>query len=388
MTPAARAAAAIEILDLVVAAAREGGAAADTIVQRYFATRRYAGGGDRRGVRALVFAAIRALGPCPANGRAALIGYLRHHDPDALALFGSGGHAPAALVPGEPEALAGLAPKWLMERLQARFGADADVEAAALLGRAPLDLRVNRLKAERAMVLPAFAGAEALALHPDALRIESGINIETIPAWQQGLVEVQDAGSQVAAAALDAQPGETLLDLCAGAGGKTLALAAAMRNEGRIVASDTDRGRLSAMPDRLARAGVTIVEPRLLDGGREAQALADLEGLMDGVMVDAPCSGSGTWRRNPEARWRLTSARLARLVAEQARLLALAAQMVRPGGRLVYVVCSLLPEEGPEQVQHFLEAHTDFVADGPERVLTPHRDGCDGFSIARMRRIG
>ncbi len=388
MTPAARAAAAIEILDLIIVAAREGGAAADTIVQRYFSTRRYAGGGDRRAVRALVFAAIRALGECPVSGRAALIGYLRAADPGALALFGSGGHAPAARVPGEPEAAAGLAPEWLMARLRARFGAQTEAEVAGLLGRAPLDLRVNRLKAVRADVLPMLEGAVALDLHPDALRIESGVNIEALPAWAEGLIEVQDAGSQVAAAAMDARPGETILDLCAGAGGKTLALAAAMQNEGRLVASDTDRGRLSAMPPRLARAGVSIATPRLLDGNREAAALADLSGACNGVMVDAPCSGTGTWRRNPEARWRLSPARLARLVAEQARLLALAATMVRPGGRLVYVVCSLLPEEGREQVEAFLAEHPDFRADGPDHVLTPHRDGCDGFSIARLVRIG
>lgn len=393
MTPAARAAAAIEILDLVVAAAREGGAAADTIVQRYFSTRRYAGGGDRRCVRTLVFAAIRSLGECPQSGRAALIGHLRRHDADALALFGSGGHAPAAIAPGEPEAVPGLAPEWLMARLRARFGADTDAEVTALLERASLDLRVNRLKAGRDAVMAMLDNAEPLALDDNALRLVSGVNVEALQAFQDGLIEVQDVGSQVAAAAMAAQPGETLLDLCAGAGGKTLALAAAMQNKGRLVASDTDRGRLSAMLPRLERAGVTIVEPRLLDGNREAAALADLVGLCDGVIVDAPCSGTGTWRRNPEARWRLTPVRLARLLSEQARLLALAATMVRPGGRLVYVVCSLLPEEGPKQVGRFLAAHPDFRADAPpgvssERVLTPHRDGSDGFSIARLSRIG
>ncbi len=384
MTPAARLAAAIEILDLVIAAARDGGAAADTIVQRYFSTRRYAGGGDRRGVRALAFAAIRSLGERPEAGRAALIGHLRAHDPELLALFGTGGHAPAALVPGEAEAVPGLAPAWLMDKLRERFGDATEVEVAALLARAPLDLRVNRLKAVRADVLPMLEGAVPLDLHEDALRIESGVNVEALAAFQDGLVEVQDAGSQRAAAALAVQPGETVLDLCAGAGGKTLALAAAMANEGRLVASDSDRGRLSAMPARLARAGVTIVEPRLLDGGREAEMLADLEGACDAVMVDAPCSGSGTWRRNPEARWRLTPARLARLVDEQARLLELAATMVRPGGRLTYVVCSLLPEEGEAQTA----ALRDFKPLGEELLLTPQQHGCDGFSITSLLRIG
>lgn len=388
MTPAARAQAAIEILDLVVTAARDGGAAADTVVQRYFSTRRYAGGGDRRGVRALVFAAIRGLGELPASGRAALIGHLRASDPEVLALFGSGGHAPDALIPGEPEGVPGLAPGWLLDKLRLRFGAETEAEVAALLERAPLDLRVNRLKAERHAVLAMLPDAVPVALHGDALRVENGVNVEALPAFQAGLVEVQDAGSQLAAAMLGAAPGETVVDLCAGAGGKTLALAAAMRNEGRLVASDSDRGRLSAMPARLARAGVTIVEQRLLDGGREAEALEDLVGLCDAVMVDAPCSGSGTWRRNPEARWRLTPARLERLVAEQARLLAGAATLVKSGGRLGYVVCSLLPEEGSGQVTAFLAGHPDFRMAAPERVLTPRGDGCDGFSIASLVRIG
>jgi 16S rRNA (cytosine967-C5)-methyltransferase len=224
-------------------------------------------------------------------------------------------------------------------------------------------------------------------LHEDAVRIQSGINVEALAAFQDGLVEVQDAGSQRAAAALAVQPGETVLDLCAGAGGKTLALAAAMANQGRLVASDSDRGRLSAMPPRLARAGVTIAEPRLLDGGQEAEMLADLEGGCDAVIVDAPCSGSGTWRRNPEARWRLTPARLARLVEEQARLLALAATMVRPGGRMTYVVCSLLPEEGAAQAAALMAARGDFKALGEELLLTPQSHGCDGFSITTLVRI-
>lgn len=388
MTPAARAAAAIEILDAVIEAARSGGAAADTLVQRYFSVRRYAGSKDRRAVRELVFAVIRALGEVPESGRAALIGYLRAHAPEGLTLFGSGGHAPAALSAGEPEAQPGLAPDWLMARLRARFGAAAAAQAEALLGRAPLDLRVNRLKADRDQLLGEIEGAEALPHTGDAVRLASGVNVETLPAWQDGLVEVQDAGSQIAARAVAARPGETILDMCAGAGGKTLALAADMRNQGRLIATDTDRGRLSAMPARLTRAGVTIAMPRLLDGGREAAALADLEGACDAVLVDAPCSGSGTWRRNPEARWRLTPARLERLCAEQARLLALAASCVRPGGRLVHVVCSLLPEEGPEQAARLLAARADFAADSPEMLLTPHDDDCDGFSIARMRRIG
>jgi len=398
MTPAARLQAAIEILDLVINAAREGGAAADTLVQRYFQTRRYAGGGDRRAVRELVFGAIRTLGELPASGRAALVGHLRAHDPEALALFGGQGHAPTALRPDEPEAVAGLAPAWLVARLRGRFGQETETELRALMGRAPLDLRVNSLKAQRTQVMAMMPEAEALDWPETALRLPAGTVLETLPAFQQGLVEVQDAGSQLAAAIVGARPGELVVDLCAGAGGKTLALAADMQNRGRLVASDSDRGRLSQMAPRLVRAGVDIVEPRLLDGNREGAGLADLMGKCDRVIVDAPCSGTGTWRRNPEARWRLSPARLARMVREQARLLRGASQLLRPGGRLVYVVCSLVPEEGEAQVAALLRDVPDLrrapfstpAGDAPlgQLVLSPARHGCDGFLVASVMRIG
>jgi 16S rRNA (cytosine967-C5)-methyltransferase len=398
MTPAARLQAAIEILEAVINAAREGGAAADTLVQRYFQTRRYAGGGDRRAVRELVFGAVRALGELPASGRAALIGHLRGSDPEMLGLFGSGGHAPEALVPGEPEAVPGLAPAWLMARLRGRFGPETEAEVAALLDRAPLDLRVNRLKADRAAVMAMLPEAEALAWPDTALRMPAGTALETLPAFREGLVEVQDAGSQLAAAIVGARPGEAVVDLCAGAGGKTLALAADMDNRGHLLACDSDRGRLSQMVPRLERAGVSMVEPRLLNGNHELAGLADAIGQADRVIVDAPCSGTGTWRRNPEARWRLSPARLARMVREQARLLRIGAQLLRPGGRLVYVVCSLVPEEGEAQIAALLRDRPDLrrapfstpAGDAPlgQLVLSPARHGCDGFLVASVERIG
>ncbi len=396
MTPAARAQAAIEILDGIITAAREGGAAADTIVQRYFANRRYAGSKDRRAVRELVFDTIRSLGEIPADGRAALVGHGRAHAPELLALFGGDGHAPAALAADEAGAAPGLAPAWQLELLRQRFGAGTEAAVAALLGRAPLDLRVNRLKATRAEVLADLPDLTPTPRAPDGLRAPSGLNVETLPAWQAGLVEVQDEGSQLAALAVGALPGETIVDLCAGAGGKTLALAAAMADQGRLIACDVDRGRLQAMPRRLARAGVSIVEGRLLDPRREAERLDDLAGSADRVIVDAPCSGTGTWRRNPEARWRLTPERLARLEAEQDRLLALAATLLKPGGSLTYVVCSLLPGEGEARLAAFDAAQPGFAADPfcipgdpaavAERTLSPGDEGCDGFFIARRRR--
>jgi 16S rRNA (cytosine967-C5)-methyltransferase len=219
--------------------------------------------------------------------------------------------------------------------------------------------------------------------------------VETAEAWQEGLVEVQDEGSQLLSLSCGAAPGMLIIDLCAGAGGKTLALAAEMGNDGRIAACDVDRGRLSRMHPRLQRAGVSIVETRLLNPNRELEALADLRGAADLVLVDAPCSGTGTWRRNPETRWRLTPDRLEKLVALQAHLLGLAAELVRPGGILVYAVCSLLEEEGRGQAGAFGSLRSAFVSQppvmefgrpaGPGRLLTPGRDRTDGFFVARWQ---
>lgn len=386
MTPAARLAAAIEILDQVIAAARDGGAAADTIIQRYFSTRRYAGSKDRRAVLDMVFAVIRSLGERPANGRAAVIGHARSADPALLALFGgSAGHAPPALVHGEPAASPGLAPVWLERMLIERFGDDAQRQARALLERAPLDVRVNSLKATRDAVLADHPDWQLLPATAHGLRLPAGTNVEALPDHAAGWIEVQDEGSQIAAAALAARPGETVVDLCAGAGGKTLALAADMAGPraggGRLIACDTDRARLNQLPPRSARAGAAV-ETRLLNPGAEAGALADLIGQCDAVLIDAPCSGSGTWRRNPESRWRLTPDRLARLVATQGRLIALGTSLLKPGGRLVYIVCSLLPAEGEAQL-----AAVPGLAGWTTRLLTPADQGCDGFFIAQSSRL-
>ncbi|MDB5685174.1 MAG: Fmu (Sun) protein [Sphingomonas bacterium] len=392
MTPAARAQAAIELLDQIVVAARQGGAAADTLIARYFKTRRYAGAKDRRAVRELVYRAIRRAGECPVSGRAAMLG-VAAEDPDVAAAFDGSAHGPPAIGKAERPAMAGIAPAWLAERL-AR-GLDA-AGMAALLGRAPLDLRVNRMRARREEVLPQVPGATPTPLSPDGLRLPEGTHVDTLDVWAQGLVEVQDEGSQLVTRAARAMPGMTIVDLCAGAGGKTLALAAAMDGAGRLIACDADRGRLSRLAPRAQRAGADHIETRLLDAGREQEALADLAGLADVVLVDAPCSGTGTWRRNPEARWRLSVDRLARVAALQARLLDLGAELVRPGGHLVHIVCSLLDEEGADQVDAFLARHPGWRADtdpiregrarGPGKRLTPAEDGTDGFFVARLER--
>ena len=387
MTPAARVQAAIEVLDAVLASARRGGTSADRIVAEWFKTRRYMGSGDRRAVRELTYTAIRACAEIPVSGRAALL-LLAKSDPALLTLFDGSNHGPAPLVPGEPVAGAGIAPRWLVELLAASGIAGTD--AAALLERAPLDIRINTLKGA-APELP-LPGESCAA--PGALRYPHGTQVEQWAAYNTGQIEVQDAGSQLTCLAVGASAGETVIDLCAGAGGKTLALAAAMQGTGRLIACDTDRGRLSRLPLRAARAGSALIESRLLNPARELEALDDLTGQADAVLIDAPCSGTGTWRRNPEGRWRLTPAELARLTALQERLLDLGAALVKPGGRLVYVTCSLLDSEGADQAQAFLARQSGWSAAtlqlpagtprGAGLRLEPARDKTDGFFVAQF----
>jgi 16S rRNA (cytosine967-C5)-methyltransferase len=385
VTPAARVQSAIELLDLIIAAARGQGASADRITADWLKQRRYMGSGDRRAVRELVYAAIRACGEIPDNGRAAML-RLAQLDPAIGSLFDGSRHGPAPIEPGEAMASGGIAPAWLETRLaQSEIAGDA---ATALLERAPLDVRINALRGGATELPLACEPTQA----PDALRFPAGTPVEQWDAYKDGRIEVQDTGSQLCCLAVAAQPGEIVLDLCAGAGGKTLALAAAMQNKGRLIASDSDRNRLSRLAPRAERAGALGIETRLLNPGREAAALEDLAGMCDAVMVDAPCSGTGTWRRNPEARWRLNPAELTRLTGLQARLLDLAAGLVKPGGRLVYVTCSLLDEEGAGQADLFLARHPGWSARsvhlpagmtrGTGIRLTPAHDATDGFFIA------
>ncbi len=393
MTPSARIQAAIDLLDAIIASARDGGPAADTLIARYFKERRYAGSRDRRAVRDHVYDAIRRAAERPETGRSAMIG-LAQERPDIAALFDGSTHAPLPIEPGETGAEAGAVPLWLQPLLADK------VEQNALLGRAPVDVRVNRLKATPEAVAPLLPDAVPIAGLPDGLRLPEGFPIEQQAAWKDGLVEVQDAGSQWIAVACAVQPGMTVIDLCAGAGGKTLALAAAMggpvAGRGTLIAADTIRSRLARLEPRAARAGATFIETLLLDQSHEARGLESLKAQVDVVLVDAPCSGTGTWRRNPEARWRLTQARLDRLVAEQARILDFAAPLLSPGGALVYATCALTEREGRGQIDAFLARHAGWTAEpidlpvgrahGAGRLLTPGHDGSDGFFFARLRR--
>jgi 16S rRNA (cytosine967-C5)-methyltransferase len=391
MTPAARVQAAIELLDEIILAAREAGPAADTLIARYFKTRRYAGSKDRRAVRDLVYRAIRRSGERPPSGRAAMLG-LAEGDENVRVSFDGSSHGPVPPTEGEAPWPASPAPSWLSGRFDPLVD---DADLAALLERAPLDLRVNRLKGGRGEALAALPEARPTPLSPLGLRLQEGFPVEDHPVWASGLVEVQDEGSQLLSLACGAAPGMVVVDLCAGAGGKTLALAAEMANQGQLIASDVDRARLSRLRPRLDRAGAHIVESRLLDPGRERESLSDLVGKADIVLVDAPCSGTGTWRRNPETRWRIDENRLARLVNLQSHLLDLAVELTRVGGQLVYAVCSLLAEEGRRQAESFEARRSGLVPEdasigggrpsGPGRLLTPARDGTDGFFVARWR---
>ena len=388
MTPSARVQAAIEILDEVIASARDDGPPADAIVQRYFKTRRYAGSKDRRAVRELMFRAVRRAAERPESGRAAMLG-LADEDSQLAALFDGSAHGPAPRDGEEVIAPASLVPGWLQPRLSNLVTAD---EWPALLERAPLDLRVNVARAARDELVGAFDGAIPTRISPWGLRLPSDTRIDDHPAFVQGLVDVQDEGSQLITLACRPENGMQILDLCAGAGGKSLALAAAAPGA-KIIACDTNRARLAQLPPRAERAGATI-PTRLLDGGREAAQLAGLEGQCDVVLVDAPCSGSGTWRRNPEGRWRLTPERLDRVTKLQARLLDIAAPLVKPGGALLYATCSVLAAEGADQARNFLGRHSSWIvqdvpfdggrADGPGRLLTPAHDATDGFFVARF----
>lgn len=390
MTPAARVEAAIELLDSIIPAARTKGAPADRIIAEYFRARRYAGSKDRRAVRDLVYQAIRLCGPVPANGRAAMLA-VAGTDETIAALFDGSPHGPAPRAEGEEAASTGLAPKWLASAL--RNSGLGGREIAALLARAPLDVRVNALKADREGLELPEAG-EALP-SAQGLRFPSGTPVEQWEAYEQGLIEVQDLGSQLIVEALPIAPGDTIIDLCAGGGGKTLALAARLGNAASIVAADTDKRRLGNLAPRAARAGAEVDHTVLLDPGREMRTLHPWVVKADHVLVDAPCSGSGTWRRSPEGRWRLDPAELARLNALQDHVLDIAVHLVRSGGSVVFVTCSVLDAEGPDRITAFLARHPGWTTEalalpvgkprGAGIRMLPLHDGTDGFFVAALR---
>lgn len=389
---------------------------------------RFAGAGDRAAIGNLVYDALRrrashayAMGADTPRGLVLSVAVREWNEtPQGLdEAFESDTFAPAPLtedeivrlnaedhLAGAPDHVRADMPEWVDASLAEAWGADWIAEAQAMADRPPLDLRANALKASRDRVLKdlrRFNPVEAVVAH-NGVRIPAGRgdsrtpNVQTDEGYLKGWFEVQDQGSQVVAELAGAKPGEQVLDLCAGAGGKTLAMAAAMQNKGQIFAYDSDRARLAPIYDRLKRAGARNVQVR----APEAGALDDLIGKMDRVVIDAPCTGSGTWRRRPDAKWKLTPDQVAARVAEQRAILAEAVPFVKPGGALIYITCSILPEENSRQAAEFLATHPDFVAIpghslwhshfsgarararfSPEGgvALTPHSTGTDGFYV-------
>ena len=394
---------------------------------------RFAGSKDRAAIATLVYDALRVRASAAwlmgeSGPRSVLLGSLREVRGlavDEIAAFCSGeGHAPSALsdaerhaltsgtLEGAPDHVRGDYPEWLAPALAAAFGAEAVEEGRALARRAPVDLRVNGLKGDRdkAARMLSHLGPVPTAHAATGLRIEVGADgrspaLAAEPAFVKGFVEVQDEGSQIAALLSGAKPGDQVLDLCAGSGGKTLALAALMQNKGQIYATDIDGRRLMPIYDRIARANVRNVQVRAPKGRQSA--ITDLEGRCDIVFVDAPCTGTGTWRRNPDAKWRLRPGALDERIKAQDEALEEARKALKPGGRILYATCSVLREENEDRLTALLERHADLLpldaarmarsaglpdlerqasAIGPGLRLSPHRTGTDGFGIAALVR--
>jgi 16S rRNA (cytosine967-C5)-methyltransferase len=431
MTPAARLSAAIEVLAEIEARRRPG---ADAL-KDWGLSHRFAGSSDRAAIAGLVYDALRRKASSAwlmgaATPRAAVIGMLHRErglDIAAIAELCSGARfAPEPLTEAENAALASNAlanapapvagdyPDWLDSHLARVFGDDRAVEGEALATRAPLDMRVNTLIAEREDVLPKLAHlrAEPTRWSPIGLRVRLSADakspaIHAEPPFRKGEIEIQDEGSQLAALLAGAKPGEQVIDLAAGAGGKTLALAAAMENRGQIYATDIDKRQLVPIHERIARAGARNIQVRTPRG--DADVVADLNGRADLVVIDAPCTGTGTWRRNPDAKWRIRPGALAERVKEQVVLLDRAVRLVKPGGRVAYITCSVLDEENGDQVRAFIGRCPGFSVEKPaetaqalgERaylfaraalisgeglLMTPRRTDTDGFFVSLIRR--
>jgi 16S rRNA (cytosine967-C5)-methyltransferase len=428
--PAARLQATIELMHEVDSVPRP----ADAVVSAWFRARRYIGDKDRGWILELLYAVLRhhaRLGwwlarhgreDVPRNRLLAWLSLKEGRTPDQIErLFNGAKFAPAMLTdhehallvklrgctidhPGMPEEVSLECPSWAVGPMRRRFKEAFRQEMAALLTPAPLDLRVNPIKSTREAMLGALKDlglqARPSALAPYGIRLNERPSLAGLPMLRSGEVEIQDEGSQIVAMLVDARPGERVVDFCAGAGGKTLAIAAQMNNKGHVVACDVMEGRLKRSAERFRRAGLHNIETRLLASETDRWVKRH-KGGFDRVLVDAPCSGTGTWRRNPDARWRAPEEQgLDKLVSLQARILASAARLVKSGGRLVYATCSMLPEENEEQVAAFLAAHPPFRAvplrEAAPRLtnsahsdylsLTPARNDTDGFFAAVMLR--
>jgi 16S rRNA (cytosine967-C5)-methyltransferase len=429
MTPAARLSATIEVLDDLERRPRP----VNEALKDWALSRRFAGSGDRAALGALVHDALRKRNSArwlmdSDTPRATAFGMLKSargmETTEIAALCDGSRFAPEPLTEAEiacldtrtvlnaPDHVRGDYPEWLSGSFSASFGADAAAEGEALSLRAPLDLRVNTLKTIRLKALPALSEYEAVAgTHgPDSIRIPPRADgrikpVQVDPLFLKGMVEIQDEGSQIVARLSDPQAGQQVLDLCAGGGGKSLALGALLNNKGQVFASDTDARRLAPIHERISRAGVRNIQVRTPRAG--VPPLEDLKERMDVVFVDAPCTGTGTWRRNPDAKWRMRPTSLELRMKEQVEVLESACHYVRTEGVMIYVTCSVLADENDDQIKLMLEQQKGFeqidltttpafksmptLANAVRRtrhglMLTPLRTGTDGFYIAALRR--
>ena len=437
MTPGARVAATIELLDEIVSHSERP---ADLVANAYFRARRFIGGGDRRAVSDRVWSILRRYGQLAwwlertrhpdRGGRAIVAADLMLVEgldmPGLEAMFDGGTYRPSRLDEAEYRALRQMEghslphpeqpdwvrlniQEWVAPHFREAYGEGWGREVAALDTPPPVDLRVNRLKATVEQAREALARdgieTEPMRYAPDGLRLRRRLSVVKGEAFQNGLVEIQDEGSQLVAALVDAQPGMQIADYCAGAGGKKLAMAARMNNKGRVVAMDVYESRLDRSAQRLRRAGAHNVERRAIDADNR-KWLKRQAGAFDRVLVDAPCTGTGTWRRNPDVRWTLQPKDLEELLPKQSAILDAASKLVKPGGGLIYATCSVLPAENEKQIAAFLERNDRFevvpvgalwrdvlstepppeVENGPYLRLSPLKHGTDGFFAAALVR--
>lgn len=435
MKDPARLQAVITLLTEIEAAARP----ADASVSAFFRSRRFIGAKDRKAIADMAYDCIRHhaklrwwLGyldkkatvdaAAPVDFRRLLLLYTmlvkNQSASNAARLFTGEPYAPAMLDAGERDFVNGLTgrtllhpqmdeatqsecPAWAYPMLKAAYGSGFKAEMAALLKPAPSDVRINPLKTTREAVLEALhkegMNAEPTPLSPLGIRVQGRPALAQLDLYKNGAIEIQDEGSQLIALLVDAKPGQAVVDFCAGAGGKTLALAAMMENKGRVIACDVLEKRLEKAKLRFRRAGLHNIDTRVLVNEKD-QWIKHSAGKYDRVLVDAPCSGSGTWRRNPDAKWKMLGPSLASLRESQKNILAAAARLVKNGGRLIYATCSLLAEENQQQVETFLAEHPSFrlvpvasilpALTGDTMQQTPAQHQTDGFFCAVLVREG
>jgi len=432
MTPSARIAAAIEILEKV----ERSGSPAEDVVSSYIRGRRYIGSKDRRAITGRVFEILRRQARLDfligsEDARLRVIADLSLTDgiseAEYSSLFNGEGYAAAPLSADETALIGKLKdtsfadadypvhikaelPEWIAEKLSAQWGDNFIAEATALNQPASLDLRVNTLKGDCARALQVLQKdqieVEATAYSPLGLRVDGRVNLQASTAFKGGFIEIQDEGSQLVAALVATKADMKTIDLCAGGGGKTLALGAAMKDGGPLIACDVDEDRLKKLKPRLRRGGVSNVTRHHLTGDDDP-FYTEHALTAERVLADVPCSGSGAWRRAPAQKWRLTPERLAELITLQQKIMNQAASLVLPGGRLIYATCSVLPDENENQISWFLEQHLDFKALSVSEIwqtkigtecpadatlnntflsLTPARHGTDGFFAAVLEK--